>query len=252
MSDDILRRAIEAEARDQTFPDGRPGRFLSGAALVSLGERFGTAPRDVEIAALEAGVCPLRYARNLRAFTMAEQARLLTSTVAQVGLGGLGGGILENLVRAGVGTLNAADGDVFEETNLNRQLLSSCDGLGVPKAVMATRRARAVNPSVTFTARNAFLDAAGMMDLLTGADIVVDALGGLADRPALAAAAKAHSLPLVTGAVAGYTALVATVLPGDPSPFTLFSGGGGTAAEEVLGCPSPAVMLKTGSRVEES
>ncbi len=241
-SDDALFQAIAAAAHDAPFPDGRPGRFLTLDAVAALGRERGLPPRRVEIAALEGGVCPLRYARNLRAFSMAEQARLLASCAAMVGLGGLGGGLLENLVRAGVGRLRAADGDVFEESNLNRQLLSDISALGAPKAAAAAARAAAVNSSVDFSARAGFLDRAGMDALLDGADVAVDALGGLVDRPALAAAARERGIPLVTGAVAGYTIIVATVPPGAPSPVELLAGGGGTAAEEVLGCPSPAVM----------
>jgi molybdopterin-synthase adenylyltransferase len=243
MTPETIRQALTTAATDGVFPDGRPGRFLSGEAVTALADTLDLPPRQVEIEALLADICPLRYARNLHAFSMAEQARLLSATVGQVGLGGLGGGLLECLVRAGVGTIHAADGDVFEATNLNRQLLSDCNALGVPKAVIATARAKAVNPSVTCIAHAGFLDATGMDALLEGADVAVDALGGLKDRPALVTAARNRNIPLVTGAVAGYTGIVATVLPGNPSPMDLFGGsGGGTAAEDVLGCPAPAVM----------
>ena len=242
MPDAALSAALAAASCGQPYPDGRPGRFLEAAAVAGLAREFALAPRRVEIAALLAGICPLRYARNLTAFSMAEQARLLASQAALIGLGGLGGGLLENLVRAGVGVIRAADGDVFEETNLNRQLLSRQDAVGRPKAELAAERAAAVNPSVDFVVRNDFLDRAGMDALLAGGQVAVDALGGLKDRPALAASAAGLGIPLVTGAVAGYTAIVATVLPGGPSPADLFGGGGGPSAEDVLGCPSPAVM----------
>lgn len=237
------RQAIEAVARMDVYPDGRQGLFLTAEAVAGLAREWKLPLRQVEIAALGVDVCPLRYARNLHAFSLAEQARLLASTAAMVGLGGLGGGLLESLVRSGVGRVRAADGDAFEETNLNRQLLSSGNALGVAKATVAAARAAAVNPSVEFSARDDFLDAAGMAELLAGADVAVDALGGLADRPALAQAARERGIPLVTGAVAGYTVIVATVLPGAASPVELLAGGAGTAgAEDVLGCPSAGVM----------
>ena len=182
--------------------------------------------------------------------------RVLVDGLGQVavviGLGGLGGGLLECLVRSGVGVIHAADGDVFEESNLNRQLLSRLSALGRPKAEIAAERAAAVNPSVEFVARDVFLDRAGMEALLAGAQVAVDALGGLKDRPALAAAATALGIPLVTGAVAGYTAIVATVLPGGPSPADLFGGGSGPSAEDVLGCPSPAVMAVAALQAAEA
>jgi len=243
MSRPDIRQAILDRAVETPYPDGTPGRFLDLTAVASLAREYGLPPRQVEQAALEAAVCPLRYARNLRAFSLAEQAKLLAATAALVGLGGLGGGLLETLVRSGVGTVRGADGDVFEESNLNRQLLSDVAALGVAKASRAAARAAAVNPSVDFTAHTGFLDAAGMSAFLDGADVAVDALGGLVDRPALAAAARERHIPLVTAAVAGYTVIVATVLPGDPSPVELLAGGtAGPSAEEVLGCPSPAVM----------
>ena len=252
MPDTALLAALRTASCERPYPDGRAGRFLDAAAVAGLARDFALAPRRVEIAALDSGICPLRYARNLTAFSLAEQARLLASKAALVGLGGLGGGLLENLVRAGVGVIHAADGDVFEESNLNRQLLSRLDALGRPKAALAAERAKAVNPSVEFAARAAFLDRAGMDALLDGAQVAVDALGGLADRPALVAAAAGLGIPLVTGAVAGYTAIVATVLPGGPSPADLFGGGGGTAAEDVLGCPSPAVMAVAALQASEA
>jgi molybdopterin/thiamine biosynthesis adenylyltransferase len=250
--DPALAAALAAAAREDLYPDGRPGRFLDVPAVAALAGRFGLAPRLVEIAALDAGVCPLRYARNLHAFSLAEQARLLGAKAALIGLGGLGGGLVECLVRAGVGVIEAADGDVFEETNLNRQLLSRVDALGRPKAELAAERAAAVNASVEFRARAAYLDRAGMDALLAGARVAVDALGGLRDRPALMAAAAARGIPLVTGAVAGYTGLVATVLPGGPSPAVFFGGGSGTAAEDVLGCPSSAVMAVAALQAAEA
>ena len=63
--------------------------------------------RDVELAALEAGVLPRRYMRSLGTVGLEGQARLLRATVAVVGLGGLGGYIVEALARMGVGRLHA-------------------------------------------------------------------------------------------------------------------------------------------------
>lgn len=66
-----------------------------------------------------------RYIRNLGALTEEEYALLRSKTVFVAGCGGLGGYLIEMLLRIGVGEIRAADGDVFEASNLNRQLLSS-------------------------------------------------------------------------------------------------------------------------------
>ena len=248
-----LERAALAAAQDGAYPDGRPGRFLAASAVAALAATHGRPGWEVERAAARAGVCPLRYARNLHAFSLEEQGRLLGATVAQVGLGGLGGWLLENFARMGVGRLRGADGDVFEETNCNRQMLADTASLGRGKAEQVARRAASLNPSMAFTARQGFLDGPAMREFLDGADVAVDALGGLADRPALAEAAAARGIPLVSAAVAGYTVIVATVLPGAASPMSLLAGDGkGPSAELTLGCPCPAVMAAAALQASET
>ena len=81
-----------------------------------------------------------RYIRNLGALTEQECAQLRTKTVFVAGCGGLGGYLIEMLLRLGVGAIRAADGDVFEASNLNRQLLSSTRNLGRSKAEAAQDR----------------------------------------------------------------------------------------------------------------
>ena len=75
-----------------------------------------------------------RYARNIPALTEEECALLRQKRVLVVGCGGLGGHIIDQLCRIGVGIIRAVDGDVFEPTNLNRQLLSDVLRLGISKA----------------------------------------------------------------------------------------------------------------------
>ena len=61
-----------------------------------------------------------RYERNIPSLTEAESELLRTKKVAVIGCGGLGGYIIEQLARLGIGTIRIVDGDVFEESNLNR------------------------------------------------------------------------------------------------------------------------------------
>jgi len=72
--------------------------------------------------------------------------KLRNAVVAQAGLGGVGGIALEMLARAGVGTFRLLDRDVFEISNLNRQLLSTSETLGRPKVDVAIERIKAINP----------------------------------------------------------------------------------------------------------
>ena len=110
-----------------------------------------------------------RYIRNLGALTEQECAKLRTKTVFVAGCGGLGGYLIEMLLRLGVGAIRAADGDVFEASNLNRQLLSSTRNLGRSKAEAAQDRAAEVNPDVCFTAIPAFLTEENALELMVKA-----------------------------------------------------------------------------------
>ena len=89
-----------------------------------------------------------RYARNIPALSEAEILLLRQKSVAVIGCGGLGGYLIEYLARIGVGSIRCIDGDVFEESNLNRQLLSSPALLGTSKAAAAAARIREINPHV--------------------------------------------------------------------------------------------------------
>ena len=79
-----------------------------------------------------------RYCRNLPAISAEEQAALKEKRVLVAGCGGLGGYLIEHLARMGVGRITAVDGDVFEESNLNRQILSAPALLGRPSSTCVT------------------------------------------------------------------------------------------------------------------
>ena len=156
-----------------------------------------------------------RYVRNIPALTEAECAALEKKKVLVVGCGGLGGHIIDQLARIGVGSLVVVDGDVFEESNLNRQLLSSVPLLGVSKAKAAAEHVARVNPDVTVEAVEAFLTEANGNALIDGCDAVLDALDNIPSRRILAAACAEAGIPYVYGAIQGWVAQAAVSLPGD-------------------------------------
>lgn len=155
-----------------------------------------------------------RYIRNLGPLTESDQALLATKTVFLAGLGGLGGHLLEHLLRLGVGTVRAADGDAFAPSNLNRQLLSSIPDLGRKKAAVAAARAAAVNPSVRFTAVDAFVTADNCDELLAGCDLALDGLDNVESRRILAAGCDRAGIPLVHGAIGEWYVQAAVIPPG--------------------------------------
>ena len=174
----------------------------------------------------------LRYLRNHDAISEAEQAILAQKRVLVVGCGGLGGYVIECLARIGVGYLRVVDGDVFDETNLNRQLLSSNMNLGRPKTLAAQQRVMAVNPLVEVEAFQSLLTAENAVQLLEGCDVAVDALDNVPTRLLLQQAAGSAGIPLVHGAVAGWIGQVCVVQPGQDLLNSLYPTSTDTQGEE--------------------
>ena len=70
------------------------------------------------------------------------------TSIALFGVGGVGGGTLEALVRAGVGRIVLIDGDKVTPSNLNRQLITTNETIGHRKVDLAKARALAINPDI--------------------------------------------------------------------------------------------------------
>lgn len=163
-----------------------------------------------------------RYARNTPALTEAECRTLQKKRILVVGCGGLGGHIIDQLARIGVGFLRVVDGDVFEQTNLNRQLLSSVPLLGISKARAAADHIANVNPDVSAEAVERCMTAENVVGLLEGCDIVLDALDNIPSRRILAGACQKAGIPYVYGAIQGWVAQAGISLPGDDLIEKLF------------------------------
>ncbi|MBN1978339.1 MAG: HesA/MoeB/ThiF family protein [Anaerolineae bacterium] len=229
-------------------------RVVRHRTVRKLAAANGCAIREVELAALEAGVVPWRYVRNVGTIGLDGQIKLLRSTAAVVGLGGLGGFIIEALARMGVGRLILIDGDVFEEHNFNRQLLSGEAKLGMAKAEAAARRVAEVNSAVEVAPHAAMLTRENLPQLLGGADVVVDALDRLPIRLVLQEGVQALGLPLVHGSIAGFLGQVMTIFPGDPGLRGLYGGVAGLpeqGLEAQLGVPAATPMAVAAWEAQE-
>lgn len=163
-----------------------------------------------------------RYLRNIPALSEEECDLLRHKRVLVVGCGGLGGNLISILLRIGVGNLRIVDGDVFEATNLNRQLFSSIPALGHNKARIANQRASNINPDVQVDVVEEFLTEENAEALLQDCDIALDALDNIPGRRLLAAACEKAGIPMVYGAISGWVAQAALSLPGDKLIETLY------------------------------
>ncbi|SMP64982.1 HesA/MoeB/ThiF family protein [Anoxynatronum buryatiense] len=192
-----------------------------------------------------------RYSRNMKMLSPEENGRLRQTCVAVVGCGGLGGGIIEMLGRLGIGKMIAVDGDVFEPSNLNRQLLSHTRNMGQGKAEAAVERMALVNPDVEVKAVQQLLTAENAPELLAGAQVIVDAVDRIGTRLMLQQVAEAMALPLVHGAIGGWYGQVTTILPGDKTLDVIYAGADNQGIERDLGNPSFTPALVGAAQVSE-
>jgi len=164
----------------------------------------------------------VRYQRNVPALTEPECLALRNKRVLVVGCGGLGGHIIDMLSRIGIGSLRVVDGDVFEPSNLNRQLLSQVSALGKKKAQVAADHVRQVNPDVGVEPVAEYMTAENVKSLIANCDIVMDALDNIPARKILAAACSDENIPYVYGAIQGWVAQAAVFMPDNNPMEALF------------------------------
>lgn len=104
-------------------------------------------------------------------FKKLEKAKILV-----VGLGGVGGYALEALVRSGIKNITIVDGDIIEESNLNRQIISNNKNIGLSKCEAAAQRALEINKNVNINIIYKFINEDNFNDLLINKyDYVIDA-----------------------------------------------------------------------------
>ena len=163
-----------------------------------------------------------RFSRNIPALTEEECRLLRSKRILVVGCGGLGGHLIDLMTRLGVGWLRVVDGDVFDPSNLNRQLLCTLPLLETSKAYAAADRIRSIDPEVAVDAVADFLTVENVHALISGCDIVLDALDNISSRRILAEACAKNGIPYVYGAIQGWVAQAAISMPGDGLLDVLF------------------------------
>ncbi|NQX87923.1 MAG: molybdopterin-synthase adenylyltransferase MoeB [Halioglobus sp.] len=185
----------------------------------------------------------LRYNRQilLHDFDVAGQERLLQSRVLVVGLGGLGCPAALYLAAAGVGSLVLADGDVVEESNLQRQIAHTEEDIGRNKAVSAAAAIAAINPATALRTMTRALSADDMVECAASVDLVLDATDNYAARFALNRACIAAAVPLVSAAAVRSEGQLSVFDPmrGGPCYRCLYTEG---KSDEMPSCSDSGVL----------
>lgn len=169
-----------------------------------------------------------RYVRQSALIGDAAQARLRGATVAVIGAGGLGSPALLYLAAAGVGRIMLIDDDVVDLTNLHRQVVHATSTVGHGKVASATQRLNDLNPDAGIVPSTQRLTWDNALDVLDGADAVLDGSDNFATRHIVSHAAARLGIPHIWGSILGFEA-----------QMSVFWAGHGPVYEDLFPTPPP-------------
>jgi len=196
-----------------------------------------------------------RYDRQIRipGFGRAGQEKLKRARVVIAGGGGLGSPAALYLAAAGVGRIRIVDHGRVELSNLNRQVLYWAEDIGRSKVDSAAGKLSRLNPEITIEAVDETITGANAARLVSGFDLIVDAMDNLPARYLLNQAAIEANIPFFHGAVYGFEGRVMTVIPGRTACLECVYHGATLAGEKfpvvgvapaVVGCIQAAEVIK--------
>lgn len=124
--------------------------------------------------------------------------------VLVVGVGGVGGYVVEMLTRAGIGNITIIDGDKVDVTNINRQIIALHSTVGLNKVDVMLRRMKDINPDVNVNALCLRVNAENVADIVSADyDYVIDAIDSVNDKLALITEAKRKGCNIISAMGAG-------------------------------------------------
>lgn len=161
-----------------------------------------------------------RYARHivLKEVGGSGQVRLLESRVLIIGAGGLGSPLAAYLAAAGVGVIGIIDDDVVARSNLQRQILFSESDIGQPKARVAKRALKSINPGIKVVAIEKRLDERNADEIFAGFDLIADGCDNFPTRLTVNDAAVRARKTLVSAALGPFEGQLATFKPHEKNP----------------------------------
>lgn len=116
----------------------------------------------------------MQFDRLKKIISESDFLKIASAKVAIVGVGGVGGAVLEGLVRSGIKNIKIIDNDNVDITNLNRQIIANMDNIGLKKVDVAEKRAKSINPECNITALATFLTK-NNLEILNDYDYIIDA-----------------------------------------------------------------------------
>ncbi len=140
-----------------------------------------------------------RYARTKMLIGEKALEKIIGSHVIIFGLGGVGGGVIEALARAGIGKFTLVDFDSVSESNINRQIIADITTVGKLKTDAARERIKLINPDAEVMTHNLFYCEENAAQVnFSGADYVVDAIDSVKSKISIILRAKRENIPIIS------------------------------------------------------
>lgn len=145
-----------------------------------------------------------QFSRSEMMFGSEGMKRLASSRVAVFGVGGVGGYVVEALVRGGIGAIDLIDNDTVSITNINRQIIATHKTVGELKVKVAKERCLEINPNVSVKEHNVFFTPQTACEFdFSSYDYVVDAIDTLTGKLSLVEEAQKTKTPIISSMGAG-------------------------------------------------
>ena len=196
------------------------------------------------------------YIQNIPSISLKAQEDLAEKKVFIAGLKGLGGYVLEGLLRAGIGNITVMDKSSVEYWDVGRDILATDLNDGAPRANLARNRARSIDPKVNFNIAPQDKDLSALNDSAAQFDLVIDAMPGEADHKRIENICERAGIPMVYGGTSGWKTFVMAVTPGSGSVTRFYKNNTVPESRSVLSftaahcgalMAAAAVALLTGS-----
>lgn len=125
--------------------------------------------------------------------------KLKSSHICVFGVGGVGGFVVEALVRCGIGEITIVDFDIINESNINRQIIALRSTIGLKKIDVLEKRIKDINPNCIVNKYDLFIN----NDNINSFDFkkfnyVIDCVDNVTAKLAIITRAKENNINIIS------------------------------------------------------
>ena len=243
----IEREVIDYVNKSLITVDGI--NVLKMESVRELAKKSGYSIKQAELYLLEQNILPYRYIGTAKFTGLQGMISLLKSRVAIIGCGGVGGFVCELCARLGVGEILLFDGDVYEESNINRQIGCIEENIGKYKAEVMADRIKDINSGVEVFYKNTYLQKPHFTTELSGCDVIIDSVDNIQDSLDISNACKEMMIPFIHGCIGNSSINVGVSMPDVNFLENIYSYD--NTNDKLMGSPATTVMICAALQVGE-